>query len=74
MLVRSEENWVIEQLGVAYRDDQQWVPMFFPRMGQWRELSRQSSTTGRLFLQAQYEPVFSLHFFGGKLEHIISSI
>jgi len=38
LLARSEEKRVIEQFGDEYRVYQQRVPMFLPRMSQWRQL------------------------------------
>jgi protein-S-isoprenylcysteine O-methyltransferase Ste14 len=38
LLARSEERQVVEEFGDKYRAYQQRVPMFFPRMGQWRQL------------------------------------
>jgi len=38
LLARSEEKRVIEQFGEEYREYQRRIPMFFPRMGQWRQL------------------------------------
>ena len=43
LLARSEEKRVIEQFGDEYRAYQRKVPMFFPRMGQWRKLVTSSS-------------------------------
>ena len=45
LLARSEEKRVIEQFGEEYRAYQQRVPMFFPRMGQWRQLVERSNMT-----------------------------
>jgi len=44
LLGRSEEKRVIEQFGEEYVAYQRGVPMFFPRMGQWRKLVEHSST------------------------------
>lgn len=38
LLARNEEKRVVEEFGDKYRAYQQRVPMFFPRMGQWRQL------------------------------------
>lgn len=38
LLARSEEKQVIEEFGEEYRNYQRRVPMFFPRLGQWRQL------------------------------------
>lgn len=46
LLARSEEKRVIEQFGDEYRAYQQRVPMFFPRMGLWRQFVARSSMTG----------------------------
>ncbi len=43
LLARSEEKRVVEQFGEEYRDYQRRVPMFFPRLGQWRQLVERSS-------------------------------
>lgn len=43
LLARSEEKRVVEEFGDKYRAYQQRVPMFFPRMGQWRQLVELSS-------------------------------
>ena len=43
LLARSEEKRVVEAFGDKYRAYQQRVPMFFPRMGQWRQLVELSS-------------------------------
>ena len=45
LLARSEEKRVIEQFGDEYRAYQKRVPMFFPRMSQWRQLIVRSSIT-----------------------------
>jgi len=48
LLARSEEKRVIEQFGDEYRAYRQQVPMFLPRMGQWRQLiSRSNILTGK---------------------------
>ena len=46
LLARSEEKRVVEQFGEEYRAYQRGVPMFFPRMGQWRQLVERSSVEG----------------------------
>jgi protein-S-isoprenylcysteine O-methyltransferase Ste14 len=43
LLARREEKRVIEQFGVEYRAYQRRVPMFFPRMSQWRQLVERSN-------------------------------
>lgn len=43
LLARSEERKVIEQFGDEYRDYQARVPMFIPRIGQWKQFVRSSS-------------------------------
>ena len=43
LLARSEEKKVTEQFGDEYRAYQKQVPMFFPRMGQWRRLVSSAS-------------------------------
>lgn len=43
LLARSEEKRVVEQFGKEYRAYQRQVPMFFPRMGQWRQLVERSN-------------------------------
>jgi protein-S-isoprenylcysteine O-methyltransferase Ste14 len=43
LLARSEEKRVIEQFGDEYRAYQQQVPMFIPRMSQWRQFVKRSS-------------------------------
>lgn len=48
LLARSEESQVIQQFGEEYRIYQKRVPMFIPKMGQWRQLverSRESVNT-----------------------------
>lgn len=42
-LARSEEQRVTEQFGEEYRAYQRRVPMFIPRLGQWRQLMARSS-------------------------------
>lgn len=44
LLARREEKRVIEEFGDEYRAYRQHVPMFFPRMGQWKQLIAQSNT------------------------------
>jgi protein-S-isoprenylcysteine O-methyltransferase Ste14 len=46
-LARSEEQKVIAQFGDAYREYQSRVPMFIPRMKQWRAFIRSSSVTDK---------------------------
>jgi len=46
LLARSEEKRVVAQFGEEYRAYQQRVPMFFPRMGQWRQLVQRSGGDG----------------------------
>ncbi len=43
-LARREERRVIEEFGDKYRAYRQHVPMFFPRMGQWKQLIARSNT------------------------------
>lgn len=45
LLARSEEKRVIKEYGEEYRAYQQRVPMFIPRMGQWRQLVERSNMT-----------------------------
>ena len=42
LLARREEKRVLAEFGDDYRGYQQRVPMFFPRLGQWRQLIAQS--------------------------------
>jgi len=42
-LARREEKKVIAEFGDAYLAYRQQVPMFFPRMGQWKQLVNRSS-------------------------------
>jgi len=42
LLARSEERKVLEQFGDDYRIYQAQVPMFIPRMGQWKKLINSS--------------------------------
>ncbi|HKI62332.1 MAG TPA: isoprenylcysteine carboxylmethyltransferase family protein [Mariprofundaceae bacterium] len=42
LLARSEEKRVLDQFGEEYSAYQRRVPMFFPRMGQWRQLVEDS--------------------------------
>jgi len=37
LLARSEQRRMVEQFGEEYRAYQQQVPMFFPRVSQWRQ-------------------------------------
>jgi protein-S-isoprenylcysteine O-methyltransferase Ste14 len=46
LLARREEKRVLQEFGDAYRDYMRRVPMFFPRIGQWGALVRQSSASG----------------------------
>lgn len=46
LLARSEEKRVIQQFGEKYRDYQRRVPMFIPRIGQWRQLVERSRGEG----------------------------
>ena len=43
LLARSEEKRVVEQFGEEYRAYQRRVPMFLPRMDQWRQLIERSN-------------------------------
>ena len=45
MLARHEEKIVIEEFGDEYRAYRERVPMFFPRIGRWKELIAASSIT-----------------------------
>lgn len=45
-LARSEEQQVTERFGEEYRAYKRRVPMFIPRLGQWRQLVRRSRETG----------------------------
>ncbi len=42
LLARREERQVLAQFGDEYRAYRRRVPMFFPRVGQWRELVRRA--------------------------------
>ena len=42
LLARREEKQVLAQFGDEYREYQRRVPMFFPRIGRWRELVKQA--------------------------------
>lgn len=44
LLARSEEKRVLEEFGDEYRAYMRRVPMFFPRIGQWGDLVRQSNS------------------------------
>lgn len=46
LLARREEKRVLQEFGDAYRDYMLRVPMFFPRIGQWGALVRQSGVSG----------------------------
>ena len=43
ILARREERRVIAQFGDKYLAYRQQVPMFFPRMGRWKELIARSN-------------------------------
>lgn len=43
LLARREEKRVLEEFGDEYRIYQQRVPMFFPRLGQWKQLIARSN-------------------------------
>ena len=43
LLARREEKVVFEEFGDEYRAYRERVPMFFPRMGQWKELIARSN-------------------------------
>lgn len=45
LLARHEEKKVIEEYGDAYRAYQRHVPMFIPRVGQWKLLIERSNLT-----------------------------
>ena len=44
LLARSEEKRMLKQYGDEYRTYRSQVPMFLPRMGQWRQLVERSSS------------------------------
>jgi len=44
LLARSEERKVLEQFGDEYRAYQARVPMFIPRIAQWKQLIKSSKT------------------------------
>lgn len=44
MLARNEEKRMLEQFGEEYRAYQRQVPMFIPRMGQWRQLVKRAGS------------------------------
>lgn len=46
LLARREEKRVLQEFGDEYRVYMRHVPMFFPRMGQWGQLIKQSSASG----------------------------
>ena len=46
LLARREEKRVLQEFGVEYRLYMRLVPMFFPRIGQWGQLIKQSSASG----------------------------
>jgi protein-S-isoprenylcysteine O-methyltransferase Ste14 len=46
LLARREENRVLQEFGDEYRFYMRHVPMFFPRLGQWGQLIKQSSAAG----------------------------
>ncbi len=41
-LARTEEGHMVDQFGDAYRAYRRQVPMFIPRLGQWRQLAKQA--------------------------------
>jgi len=43
LLARSEEKSMVERFGEEYRAYRRRVPMFLPRLGQWRQLVERSS-------------------------------
>ena len=43
-LARSEERWMLDQFGDAFRAYRERVPMFVPRWGHWRELARNADS------------------------------
>lgn len=45
LLALREEKKAIEEFGDEYRDYQQRVPRFFPRMGQWKALIKRSNVS-----------------------------
>lgn len=42
LLAKREENKVLAEFGVSYKEYQQRVPMFFPRWGSWKSLIQRS--------------------------------
>ena len=46
LLARREEKRVLQEFGDEYRLYMRHVPMFFPRIGQWGQLIKQSSASG----------------------------
>lgn len=45
LLARSEEGRMVERFGEEYRAYQRQMPMFIPRMGQWRQLVERTGGT-----------------------------
>jgi protein-S-isoprenylcysteine O-methyltransferase Ste14 len=45
MLARREEKRVLEEFGDEYRAYRRRVPMFIPRLGQWRQFVKGSSAS-----------------------------
>ena len=45
LLAKREEKLVIEEFGDEYRAYRERVPMFFPRIGRWKELIARSNIT-----------------------------
>ena len=46
MLARSEERKMMKQFGGEYRAYQKRVPMFIPRRGHWRDMTRMQNNEG----------------------------
>ncbi len=54
MLARREEKQMVEAFGDEYRAYQQQVPMFIPRMGQWRQLFKRSNIVEKQTKQSDF--------------------
>jgi protein-S-isoprenylcysteine O-methyltransferase Ste14 len=46
LLARSEERKMVNQFGEEYRAYQRRVPMFIPRHGHWRDMTRLQNNEG----------------------------